>query len=92
MRPLAHTVRSVSESFRVPSDASRPFRAPEGEAGCRGLAFLVTFAAIGKSDWPRAAMERAGCKRICCSSRPFDRLRANGEVANNLPQSTAPSP
>ena len=26
----------------------------------QGLAFLVTFGAIGKSDWPRAAMEREG--------------------------------
>ena len=29
----------------------------------QGLAFLVTFGAIAKSDWPRAAIERAGGKR-----------------------------
>ena len=28
----------------------------------QGQAFLVTFCAIAKSDWPRAAMERAGGK------------------------------
>ena len=31
----------------------------QGSGGHQGLAFLVTFAAIGKSDWPRAAIERA---------------------------------
>ena len=44
----------------------------------QGLALLVTFGAIAKSDWPRAAMERARRKRISCSSRPFAALRANG--------------
>ena len=29
----------------------------------QGQAFLDTFAAIGKSDWPRAAMEREGGMR-----------------------------
>jgi hypothetical protein len=29
----------------------------------QGQAFLVTFAAIGKSDWPRAAIERARGRR-----------------------------
>ena len=48
-----------------------------------GLAFLVTFCAIAKSDWPRAAIERAGGRRQVPFSRPFDRLRANGEVAGN---------
>ena len=28
----------------------------------QGLALLVTFGAIAKSDWPRAAMEREGGK------------------------------
>ena len=48
----------------------------------QGLAFLVTFGAIAKSDWPRAATERAGgmqsqfvqqthCTRLHCASRGF---------------------
>ncbi len=44
----------------------------------QGQAFLVTFCAIAKSDWPRAAMERAGGTRVAPFSRPFAALRANG--------------
>ena len=44
----------------------------------QGQAFLVTFCAIAKSDWPRAAMERDG------GMRPwFDKLTTNG--VNKLP-------
>ena len=32
-------------------------------AGVQGQAFLVTFGANAKSDWPRAAMERDGGRR-----------------------------
>ena len=39
----------------------------------QGQAFLVTFAAIGKSDWPRAAMERALRMQSW-----FDKLTTNG--------------
>ena len=39
----------------------------------QGLAFLVTFATIGKSDWPRAAIEREGGMRSW-----FDKLTTNG--------------
>ncbi len=46
----------------------------------QGQALLVTFAAIGKNDWLRAAIERAGGKRDAPFSRPFGRLRANGGV------------
>ena len=39
----------------------------------QGQAFLGTFAAIGKSDWPRVAMERVGGMRSW-----FDKLTTNG--------------
>ena len=42
-------------------------------SGVQGLAFLVTFGAIAKSDWPRAAVEREGCMRSW-----FDKLTTNG--------------
>ena len=41
----------------------------------QGLAFLVTFCAIAKSDWPRAAMERVGGMRSW-----FDKLTTNGRL------------
>ena len=43
----------------------------------QGLAFLVTFGATAKSDWPCAAMERAGGKHVMSFSRPND--QAQGE-------------
>ena len=55
----------------------------------QGLALLVTFAAIGKSDWSRAAMEREGGRRTNCSIRPFDGLGANGGDAAWPLQATA---
>ena len=40
---------------------------------------MVTFCAIAKSDWPRAAIEREdGEHANCYSWQPFDKLRANG--------------
>ena len=54
----------------------------------QGLAFLVTFGAIAKSDWPRAALEREGGKREAPFGRPFAALRANGGVGRNPPNST----
>ena len=57
----------------------------------QGLALLVTFGAIAKSDWPRAAMERARRKRISCSIRPFAALRANGG-AGRIRFMPSPSP
>ena len=42
----------------------------------QGLAFLVTFAAIGKSDWPRAAIERARRKRQCLFSKSKDQAQS----------------
>ena len=39
----------------------------------QGLALLVTFGAIAKSDWPRAAIEREGGVRSW-----FDKLTTNG--------------
>ena len=41
--------------------------------GVQGLTLLVTFAAIAKSDWPRAAIEREGCMRSW-----FDKLTMDG--------------
>ena len=41
----------------------------------QGLALFVTFAAIGKSDWPRAAMERVGGMRSW-----FNKLTTNGSL------------
>jgi hypothetical protein len=57
----------------------------------QGLALLVTFAAIGKGDWPRAAMERAGGKR----EAPFKQTlrRAQGERSHafhSIPSSPSP--
>ena len=52
-------------------------------SGVQGQALLVTFAAIGKSDWPRAAMEREGGKRQRLFSRPFDGLRVTGGASND---------
>ena len=37
----------------------------------QGLASLPTFWAMPESRWPRAAIERAGGKRIICASRSF---------------------
>ena len=37
----------------------------------QGLAFLVTFGAIAKSDWPRAAIEREGGKDQSSFHRPL---------------------
>jgi hypothetical protein len=59
----------------------------------QGQAFLVTFCAIAKSDWPRAAVEREVLEHARCYSWwPFDELRANGRGARTPPHSTAPSP
>ena len=58
-------------------------RARCGRSGVQGQAFLVTFAAMGKSDRPRAAMERARGKRLAPFSRPFDKLSANGGVTSS---------
>ena len=44
----------------------------------QGQAFLVTFAAIGKSDWPRAAIEREGGMRLW-----FDKLTTNGGMQSS---------
>ena len=44
-------------------------------SGVQGLALLVTFGAIAKSDWPRAAMERVGGMRSW-----FDKLTTNGRL------------
>jgi hypothetical protein len=51
-------------SFRVP--LTHPARCEHRrEKRGQGLAFLVTFWAMPKSDWPRAATERAGGKPFC---------------------------
>ena len=44
----------------------------------QGQAFLVTFCAIAKSGWPRAAMEREGGGRETSLNMPCDGLRVNG--------------
>ena len=54
----------------------------------QGQAFLVTFAAIGKSDWHRAAMERDGGKREAPFSRPFDQALGERRSGTRLLQST----
>ena len=41
----------------------------------QGQALLVTFCAIAKSDWPRAAMEREGGGREAPFSRPNDQAQ-----------------
>ena len=48
----------------------------------QGQAFLVTFAAIGKSDWPRAAIERADGKEL--SSLHQTLRQAQGECRGHL--------
>ena len=64
MRPLAHTLRSDSEAFVCRSTHPAHFcvlrEHRREKQGAGASAFLVTFAVIGKSDWPRAAIERAG--------------------------------
>jgi hypothetical protein len=40
----------------------------------QGLAFLVTFWAMPKSDWPRAATERAGGARTIFAKNNFVRI------------------
>ena len=50
----------------------------------QGQAFLVTFAAIGKSDWPRAAMEREAGMQSKVAIPHHQTLRcAQGERGGN---------
>ena len=56
----------------------------------QGLAFLVTFAAIGKSDWPRATVERAGGRDQTSIRQTLRRAQGERRVAcHPLPR---PSP
>jgi len=58
----AHTVRSVNEASVCRS--MRPARCEHRRVKRgAGQALLVTFAAIGKTDWPRAAIERDAGER-----------------------------
>ena len=58
----------------------------------QGQALLVTFGPTAKSDWPRAAIERAGRKRQCSFSKSKDQSkdeRACYATALNLALSRA---
>jgi hypothetical protein len=55
----------------------------------QGLAFWLLLG-NAKSDWPRAAIERARRKRLRSFCRPFDALRASGGVQSAALRSTRP--
>jgi hypothetical protein len=81
-------------SFRVPLTHPARCEHRRRKRG-QGLAFLVTFWAMPKSDWPRAATERAGGKH--CSSFHQTLRQAQGEQWDAIfsvvpPPSLQPSP
>ena len=55
----------------------------------QGQAFLVTFCATAKSDWPRAAMERARRKRQCSFSKTKSHVHGERRCGTHPLHSTA---
>ena len=85
-----HTLCVASAKLLCAVRRIPPVASTAGRSGVQRLEFLVTFGAIAKSNWPRAAIERVGGERAILFSRPFDGLRANGQVAFNPVHSTFP--
>ena len=71
-----HILCVASAKLSCDVDASRPLRAPQDEAGA-GASVFGYFWGNAKSDWPRAAIERAGGKEQSSFSQTL--RRAQGE-------------
>ena len=86
---LAHTLRSDSEAFVCRS--THPARCEHRRmTRGEGQAILVTFGATAKSDWPRAAIERAGGKRRYLFSRSNARVCLALRVVSRTGSPAAP--
>ena len=69
---LHRTIGDASASRPCDVQCRPPVASTGGRSGVQGQAFLVTFCAIAKSDWPRAAMEREGGTYQSSFIRPND--------------------